>query len=236
MAAYARVREFWAQQFPRWPVIVADSDTEIFSLAQARNNAVRAAHTDAVVIADADTLPTPANVRAAVNDPAGVWWPFSSYRILAPQYVDTPLKKLAGLPTLYQWGGDGANGVGGCLVTTPGEYWRLGGQPPEFIGWGHEDTAFTFIVETLSTLRRLPGNIYAFEHNTAAVGGYTGAKSDSPGWDRDFQRNAALMAPYRNARGRAWLMREVIKARTGEDPMGDAPNLGDPALVGRYKP
>jgi glycosyltransferase involved in cell wall biosynthesis len=136
MAAYHRVREFWAQHFGRWPVITADSETEIFSLSQARNAGVKLAQTDVVVIADADTLPTPANVRAAVDDPAGVWWPFDCYRILAPEYVDTPLAELANVPYLNQWGGDGAAGVGGCIVTTVDEYWRLGGQPPEFIGWG----------------------------------------------------------------------------------------------------
>jgi glycosyltransferase involved in cell wall biosynthesis len=237
MDAYHRVLEFWWKT--GWPVIPADSDTEIFSLSQARNNAVAQAKTDVVVICDADTIPDMTNIRAAVADPVGVCWPFTKYRVLAPEYLDVPFKKLADVPYLYEWGGDGANGVGGCLVATTREYWRLGGQDPAFIGWGHEDTAFTFVVETLSTLRRSPGNIYAFEHNTSAVG-YTGAKADSPGWDRDYGRNEALMVPYRTARHRAWLMREVIKNRTGQDPLGDAPNRGDPelnkALLGRYKP
>jgi hypothetical protein len=582
MAAYQRVLEFW---WPTgWPVITADSATEIFSLSQARNNAVAQAKTDVVVICDADTIPDMSNIKAAVADPVGVCWPFTIYRVLAPEHIEVPFKKLAEVPWLYQWGGDGANGVGGCLITTTGEYWRLGGQPPEFCtdeqtqimtstgwrhytdvnvgddvltlnhhtglsewnpvqrinifsgvhemlsieskthsslttldhrwpvirhwnvkqvrkkafqrsrrdwatsgdfrqddrvpvathcanlpdqpkyvdalveviawfwteghaertsrgvtisqsvtvnptncalieaaltrafgsassprsrgshspvdiprwttsvahhgktrifnlnaeagelirslapdkvpthdfirsltqaqlvlfietsmlgdghsrirsyerilgqknpaaaeafqfacilagyatssatrpampkygygmtvmsirqqrhfklskgthkridydglvwcpttrnhtwlarrngkvyftgncGWGHEDTAFTFIVETLSTLRRLPGNIYTFEHNTSTAAGYTGAKADSPGWDRNYAQNEALMAPYRRARHRAWLMREIIKERTGKDPLGDEPNLGDPelvkALTGRYKP
>jgi len=238
MAAYNRVLELWWKT--GWPVITADSDGDIFSLSQARNNAVAQAKTDVVVICDADTVPDIANVKAAVADPVGVCWPFTRYRILAPEYVEVPFRRRAALPTLYEWGGDGAAGVGGCLVTTTAEYWRLGGQDPAFIGWGHEDTAFTFVVETLSTLRRTPGNIYAFEHNSAAAGGYTGAKADSPGWDRDYGRNEALMSRYRVARGRAWLMREIIKERVGTDPLGDTPNLGDPdlnhALAGRYKP
>lgn len=210
MAAYNRVLRFW---WPTgWPVVTGDSDTEIFSLSQARNNAVRKAKTDVVVICDADTIPDMNNVKAAVADPVGVCWPFTKYRILAPEYIDTPFRKLADVPYLNQWGGDGAAGVGGCLITTVDEFWRLGGQPPEFIGWGHEDTAFTFIVETLSTLRRLDGNIYAFEHNTDAAG-YIEAKADSPGWDRNYARNRDLIDPYLRARKRPWLMREILRRR-----------------------
>jgi hypothetical protein len=236
MPAYTRVRAFWAEHFPNWPVITADSDTAIFSLSRARNAAVAQATTPVVVVADADTLPTPGNITKAVADPVGVCWPFTHYRVLAPEYVNTALDELAAVPCLNAWGGDGVAGVGGCLVTTTKEYWRLGGQPPEFIGWGHEETAFTYIVEALSTPKRIKGDIYAFEHNTGSIDGYIGAKADSPGWDRDLARNEAQMGVYRRARGRAWLMRELIKARTGVDPLGDAPNVGNVATVGRYQP
>jgi hypothetical protein len=204
--------QFWAQYFPRWPVITADSDTEIFSLAQARNNAVHQATTDVVVICDADTVPEVRNVRAAVADPSGVCWPFDQYRIISPEYLHIPFRRLAGVPILNTWDGDGIAGVGGCLITTRREFWRLGGQPPEFIGWGWEDTAFTAIVSTLSQVKRLHGPVYAFEHNTNAAS-YGGAKADSPGWDRDITRNEALMTPYQNANGRQWLMREVLRLR-----------------------
>jgi hypothetical protein len=212
MKPFERAMAFWAKNFPGWPVVLADSDTEIFSLAQARNNAVAQAGTDIVVIADADTLPTPANIRTAVADPTGVCWPFDRYRIISTDHLDTPLRELVKVPYINTWDGDGIAGVGGCMVTTADEFWRLGGQPPEFIGWGHEDTAFTYIVRTLSTARRIPGNIYAFEHNTHAEN-YMGARADSPGWDRDIRRNQALMEPYRNADGRQWLMREILRRR-----------------------
>ena len=584
LAPFARVQAFWQQHFPHWPIVTADSDTEVFSLSQARNNGVRQADTPIVVISDADTIPPPANVTAAVADPTGVCWPFTRYRVLAAEYIDVPFDELNAMPHLYEWGGAGPNGVGGCLITTVKEYWRLGGQPPEFCvdeqtqiltsngwrnyldahvgdlvltlnhetglsewqpiqkmniyagshdmlaieskthsslttldhrwpvirrwwvkqvgkqpfprerrtwttsddyraedyvpiaahcadlpeqskyidalvevvawfwtegnvnrdsrgatisqsayvnadncrliesaltrafgpptrsrprggnsaediprwnaslhhsgktwiynlnaeagelirslapnkvptyqfvrslthaqlmlfvetsmrgdghsrtrsyekvmsqksvaaaeafqfacilagyatssvtrpvmpkygygmtvvsirqqrrfkiskgqhrrvrhdgviwcpttrnhtwlarrngkvyftgncGWGHEDTAFTCVAETLSTITRLPGTIYAFEHCTNTHNGYTGATADSPGWDRDYARNLDLLRRYKVARGRPWLMREIIKDRTGVDPLGDTPNLGDPdlnkATAGRYTP
>jgi hypothetical protein len=213
LAAFDRVQRFW--EMFGWPVIAADSDTEIFSLAQARNNAVRMARTPVVVIADADTLVDPLNIMRAVADPVGIWWPFTKYRVLSPDYLNTPPDQLASCPYENTWDGAGELGVGGCMVCTRKEYWRLGGQPPEFIGWGWEDTAFTLIVRTLSRARRLRGSVYAFEHNKPVDESekYLGAVSDSPGWDRDIERNRALMAPYKRADRRAWVMRALVSKR-----------------------
>ena len=213
MKAYDRVRGYWAKYFPRWPVITADSDGEIFSLARARNAAVAQATTDVVVIADADTLPLLKNVRAAVADPVGICWPFTQYRVLAMDYVDAPLAKLATVKPLNSWDGEGVLGVGGVIVCTTKEYWRLGGQPPEFVGWGWEDTTWSYVVRTLSTAKRIEGPVFAFEHNRDSVDGYMQAVADSPGWNRDIHRNKELAVPYRNADGRPWLMREILRRR-----------------------
>jgi hypothetical protein len=210
LAAFERVMNFWSMF--GWPVVTADSDTEIFSLAQARNNAVAKAATDVVVISDADTLIDPLNVLRAVAAPDGICWPFTRYRILSQDYLQTPLGELAGVPYINTWDGAGILGVGGCLICTRKEYWRLGGQPPEFVGWGWEDTAFTMIVQTLSHAHRLRGHAYAFEHNRNAER-YIGAVADSPGWDRDAGRNAALLKRYQNAAGRGWLMRAMLTWR-----------------------
>lgn len=210
MAAFERVQAYWAQF--GWPVVTADSDTEVFSLAQARNNAVLKAHTDVVVVADADTVLDPLNVLRAVAEPTGICWPFTVYRVLDQKYLDVPYEQLITVPYISTWGGDGVSGVGGCLVTLRGEYWRLGGQPPEFIGWGWEDTAFTMVVRTLSVVKRAEGHLYAFEHNTDADD-YVDAKADSTGWDRDVSRNEHLMKPYAACDLVPWKMRNLVKTR-----------------------
>jgi SAM-dependent methyltransferase len=221
---FERMKAFWSAF--GWPIITADSDTEIFSLAQARNAAVRAATTDVVIICDADTLIDPINVVRAVADPGGVCWPFTRYRILSRKYLRTPLADLPTVPHINTWDGEGTLGVGGCIITTRREYARLGGSPPEFIGWGWEDTSFTAVVATLSQVKRITGNAYAFEHNERARR-YVGAKADSPGWDRDIGRNEELYRIYRTAAGRPWLMREVLKQRAADNP-------DDPLNWGRY--
>lgn len=210
MAAFDRVTEFW-RQFG-WPIVTGDSDSEVFSLAQARNSAVSQAKTDVVVIVDADTLIDPLNVLRAVAEPSGVCWPFTKYRTIDQKYLGLPYEELVTVPYLNTWDGDGVAGVGGCLVTTRKEYWRLGGQPPEFVGWGWEDTAFTIVVRTLSTAKRAVGYLYSFEHNTDSDS-YLAAKADSPGWDRDITRNEHLITPYLRADQVPWKMRNLLKDR-----------------------
>lgn len=218
MAAFDRVLAYW-DQFG-WPVITADSDTEVFSLAQARNAAVAQAQTEVVVVSDADTLIDPLNILRAVAEPTGVCWPFTNYRVISTEYLDLPYEMLETVPTLNTWFGEGVQGVGGCLITTRSEWNRLGGQCGEFIGWGWEDTAFTCVVRTLSTVKRAVGNLYAFEHNTSPAM-YVDAKADSPGWDRDVSRNEHLMAPYLVADLVPWKMRNLLKTRRAAEMLAN---------------
>ena len=218
---YERVRAFWAEHFPDWPVIAADSDTEIFSLAQARNNAVRQAKTDVVVVCDADTIPIVENVRAAVADPVGVTWPHSVWRLIPADWVDRPYEDFVNAPTVIEY----EYGLGSALVCTVKEWWRLGGQPEEFIGWGFEDCSFHLVVRTLSTLRRMPGVVYSIDHNDKD------GNADSPGWSRygaHVKRNELLARSYQCAAGRPWLMREVLKTRYDTAPENDP-------LAGRFR-
>jgi hypothetical protein len=222
MKPYDRVREFWAKNFPTYPVITADSDTEIFSLSQARNNAVRQAETEVVIVADADTLAPVAGVKAAVKDPTGVIWPHMTWRLIPAEYAERPFKDFPTAPTVIEY----KDGLGGVMVTTTKEYWRLGGQPEEFLGWGCEDCAWQMVVSTLSIFRREPGIAYSIDHNDA------GGNADTPGWSRDGNRNLPMLAPYRAAAGRPWLMREIIRKQT--DPIKVA--LENDPLAGRYQP
>jgi hypothetical protein len=131
MPPFEKAMKFWEDQNPN-EIVVADSDTEIFSLAQARNNAVRRAKSEIIVLADADTFPPIGSVRAAVADPAGVIWPHSCWRLIPAEYAHEPISEFPKAPIVLEY----PDGLGGVMVTTAKEYWRLGGNPPEFIGWG----------------------------------------------------------------------------------------------------
>lgn len=193
--------DFWRQT--GWPISTADSDTEIFSLSQARNNAVRQAQTDTIVISDADTIPPIDNVRAAVADPVGVTWPQTTWRLIPADWVDKPISEFPKAPVVLEH----KDSPCGIIVTTTTEYWRLGGHPEQFVGWGYEDTAFQLVVFTLSTFRRMPGIAFSIEHNDTDGG------ADTPGWSRNASRNRELFEPYRDANGKKRLMRELINIR-----------------------
>lgn len=212
---YEAVRRYWEEFFPGIPVVTADSDPEhIFNLGQARNNAVRKAATEVIMLCDADTVVLPTeNVRIAVDNPVGVCWPAKHWRLIPPEYAEKPFEEFPDAPTLIEY----PEGLGGCCVATREEYWRLGGQPEEFTdGWGSEDKAMHCVVETLSTYRRIGGTAYSIEHNVGL------RVADSPGWNRDSRQNAAKFAPYQNAAGKPWLMRELLKIRNQPLPDGRA--------------
>jgi hypothetical protein len=213
---YAKIREYWATFFPDWPLITADAGGEIFNLAASRNKAVSEAVTDIVVVADADTVPPTDSVTIAVADPVGVCWPHEVWRLIPGEYAERPFEDFPAAPTVQEYPG----GLGAVMVTTVDEYWRLGGQPEEFEGWGHEDRAFHCVVTTLSIHRRIGGVAYSIDHD-----------GDSPGWTRDGgKRNARLARPYEQANGRPWLMRELLRQR--DEPL---PEDNDPTQ-GRYTP
>src|SRR5437660_10957618 len=81
---FERVVEFYKTHFPDWPILAADSNDRrwMFNLAQARNNAVRAARTEIVVVNDADTIPPLDGIRAAVADPGRATRPLDCWRSL----------------------------------------------------------------------------------------------------------------------------------------------------------
>lgn len=223
IAPFNRVIDFWRQT--GWPIITADSDTEIFSASQARNNAVRLAQTDIVVVCDADTIPPMDNVLTAVAEPGGVTYPHTTWRLIPADWVDRPISEFPNAPVMLEH----KHSFCGAIVTTAAEYWRLGGQPEEFAGWGYEDTAFHLRVLALSNFRRMPGIAYSVEHN------HPDGTADTTGWTRDFTLNRELFERYRNSRAeelferyrtatdREWLMRELTKI--GEGPPDEEQHL-----------
>ena len=190
--AYKRVTQFW--ESTGWPITIADSTTEQFSLCEARNNAVRQADTDIVIVADADTIPDLGSVVAAVNDPVGVCWPFQHYRHIPGEYHDHPDLMTAPIDRQYK------GSVGGLFVCTQETYWGLGGMDERMEArWGGEDTAFRYVAHTLSTVSRKPGIVFSFNHSA----------------DRDMDKatnpNLVRLELYKFCSGRPELMRELIK-------------------------
>ena len=190
--AHERVVAWW-EHFG-FTVVQADSRPgSPFSLCEARNNAVADADADIVIVADADTIPDIASVLAAVHNPVGVTWPFGEYRHVPAEWVSKSDLMAAPVERVY------TNSVGGLFVCTRETYWALGGMDEKLARrWGYEDSCFRIVAETLSTLHRLPGIVYSFQHDA----------------DRDLtdaNPNKHRFALYRCAAGNPDMIRELIK-------------------------
>lgn len=159
--AFEHVTAWWAGNGYR--VILGDSDPTLpFNVSAARNTAVQQATTDVVIVADADTIPDPAALETAIyacQRHGGVWWPFTEYRYLAPSVQPGDDLTTALTEHIYP------NSVGGLLVIRRDDYSRLGGfDEQRFTSWGYEDVAFRIVAESLSSIHRVPGVVYAFNH------------------------------------------------------------------------
>lgn len=195
IASYTRVTAFWKHH--NLPIVEADSTPALtFSLAEARNKAVRRAKTEFIIVADADTIPDIGAVAHAIQRGDGVTWPFQQYRHIPAEYADRRDLMTAPADQVY-----GAS-VGGLFVCRRDLYWRLGGMDERFERrWGFEDNAFHAVASTLSTVHREPGIVFSFNHRVDGAG-------------RDISEsnpNRSRFELYKFALGKPRLMAELIK-------------------------
>jgi predicted glycosyltransferase involved in capsule biosynthesis len=195
LSAHDRIRRFW-DHFG-FHVVEGDSDpNRPFHRAQARNNAIDKAYTDAIIFCDADTLPMISVVYAALDelDTAGVVYPHTSYRHIPAEYVFKEDIMLA--PPVKEY----RNSDGGVFLTTKKTYWDVGGMDERLHPvWGFEDSCFSLAAATLSTVKRLAGIMISFNHHVDGdriIG-------ESANWHR--------WQLYVMCQGKPDLMRELIR-------------------------
>lgn len=181
--------------------LVVDVDG-VFSRARVRNAAVRQAGDGVVVLCDADTLPEPGPLRAAIAGAAEdgrLHLPYTRYRALTP----------AGTLAVYARGVDPAHApveeesrrpIGGVWVIRADAWWRAGGMDEAFKGWGFEDDAFwTASTTLLGEPVRHDGTITHLHHAPAA-------NLRSP----EYRANRARYQSYLRARRSPEQMRRLV--------------------------
>lgn len=157
-AHHEHVRAHLAALLPDAIHLDVDSGHTPFSRAGSRNEGVRLAQiagADVVVLCDADTLPEPEPLHAAITAATDgvLHLPYTWYRGLSQRGT---LDYLAGTPAVdcavdleHEWA------TGGVLALTP-EAWNVaGGMDERFQGYGFEDAAFRIAADALlgSTVR-----------------------------------------------------------------------------------
>ncbi|GAB3209835.1 hypothetical protein GCM10027294_25800 [Marinactinospora endophytica] len=193
----ARLREM----LPDAQHMVVDVDGE-FSRARVRNEAVRRAGEGVVVLCDADTLPEPGPLRAAIagaGEDGVLHLPYTRYRALSPE----------GTLAVYARGVDPLHApvveesrrpIGGVWVIRADAWWRAGGMDERFRGWGFEDDAFwTAATTLLGEPVRHEGVITHLYHAPAA-------STRSP----QYRANRARYQAYLRARRSVEAMRRLV--------------------------
>ena len=143
MPAYSVTRAWYEVHLPEAKIVEVDTEHEVFNLAACRNFAVGAAEglgADVVVISDADTIPPPSGLAAAIAD------------------ADDHKLHIPFTQCIYA-GTDSPPGLanGGVHVVTPTGWKAIGGQDERLIGWGGDDDQLVAVATCLSGLVRHPG-------------------------------------------------------------------------------
>jgi GT2 family glycosyltransferase len=203
--AHDKAVKYW--QANGFDVINADSDpAKPFLCNQARNNAVRRATSDIVVIADGDTVPEDIEqvndaIRMVAAGEADVVWPFHVYRHVPGDAVKARDVRRARVVREYTHGSPG-----GMIVANRHAYWGIGGYDERFVpgAWAWDDTSFMYAAYTLLNATRTRGVVYSYDHSVDNAG--------QPGRNLDESPNKARYLLYEFANNRPDVMRTLVGA------------------------
>jgi hypothetical protein len=202
LPAFDFVLDWYARYLPEFAVQTVDTEDDVFVLAACRNRGIAAHDPDeVVVVCDADTLPDPEPLRAAVEaarTSGRVHLPYTEYRWLGR---DGDAQIRAGVAPEECAHELVIGACSGVYVTTPRTWARHGGQDERFRGWGFEDAAWYLAHGALlgAPPVRHAGNVYALHHAAEVRAGAL------------YEANAALMERYRDAEGDAVAMAQLVE-------------------------
>lgn len=204
VSAFEFLLAWYAEHLPEFEVHTVDTDDDVFVLSACRNLGIAQGDPDEVVVVnDADTLPEPDALRAAVAAAATsglVHLPYTRYHWLGAEGTAQLRAGTAARDCAFELVRGACSGV---YVTTPRTWATHGGQDERFRGWGFEDAAWYLAHETL--LGRPPvrheGRVYAMHHVAEVRAGVR------------YDANAELMERYRAAAGDAAAMTQLVAER-----------------------
>lgn len=203
--AFKWIKRYYAAVMPEAELCVGTFDGEI-SKSKAVNLAAKKATRDIFVIADADVVYNPKIIVKAIKllDEAAWVVPFTKINNIEKKGVqkllktkpkwpmDVKMKECTQADWLYK-------GFAGKLIVIPRvKFERVGGFDERFIGWGGEDDAFSYAVQTLC------GNIVNVEEKIYHLWHPASNYRTNP----NGKANAKLRNRYKHAMGNK---KEIIK-------------------------
>jgi hypothetical protein len=210
---WAWCRRYWTSHYPEFELIECDSGEEPFSRGNSRNQGVEQSHGKVLVIADADTLIAHVDEAVAIAG-RGEWcigYQPSQYLALTQEATDAllakdptgPLKE----PTRAECR-ETITSYAGVLAMSRPAFDRVGGYCTAFHGWGGEDVAFMFAMDTLwSPHVRASGWAIAPKHPHPEE-----ERFQSPYWPANDALCKRFEAAYRNPSAMRHLVDELASA------------------------
>jgi hypothetical protein len=207
-AARRYVLGWYAARHPGWEIIEGDCPGDWSKGAALADAVARASH-DVLVVADADSV-VPADVLAqAVRViAAGARWVMPHRTVFRLAEEHTAAVYAGAEPQRSDTCRAPYTGVtgGGITVLTRGTWQAVGGIDPRFVGWGGEDMAFGWALETLCGPGvHLAGPLFHLWHKHEAKGDRR----------RGCPQSEALAGRYRVARNKPDAMRALIAEHAG---------------------
>lgn len=198
---YDYVKARLAELLPGAEHLTVDVDGQ-FSRARVRNEAVRRARGDVVVLCDADTVPEATPLHRAIagaTEDGRLHLPYNQFRGLSAE--STLAVYARGLdPHQVPATEVSMRPIGGVWVIRADAWWRAGGMDEKFVGWGFEDDAFHVAANTLlgETVRHA-GAITHLYH-TPAVNQNSAT----------YKANRSRFSMYQRARHKVEQMRNLV--------------------------
>ncbi|MEC0664469.1 galactosyltransferase-related protein [Priestia flexa] len=151
------IKCFYKKSMPEVELCIGDCKSELFNRSQAINTAAQKATKDVFVIADGDVMYNPDVLVKAIRLLNKHAWiiPYSKCLDLSRSSTEKLLSSIPEWPLSIKgeykerYKNKSFNPVGGLVVVTRKTFYAVGGFDERFIGWGGEDDAFAYAVNTL---------------------------------------------------------------------------------------
>lgn len=209
--AFQYVRRFYERMLPGAQLCIGEDLDEPFSRSKAINRAASQAKGRVFVIADNDLVYSPELLLQSMQLLSTGRWviPFARINRLSKAVSHRLVLEGSGnWPLSVQPDTKAAEAsyfVGGMNVLLGQSFESVGGYDERFIGWGGEDEAFAYSVDTLVGKHvRLEGELFHFWHPFVGPGG-------NPHYDENYKLYLRYKAAWGNEREMRLLLEEKRK-------------------------
>jgi glycosyltransferase involved in cell wall biosynthesis len=199
--------KFYKHTLPEAEICIGYTSTKHFSRSLAINNASKKATGDIFVILDADIICSPHVIRKAANSLNHSAWiiPYTEIEDISRNSTVRLLNNPPEWPLIQNIKTTkrvkGGIRVGGINILKRDSFIAVGGFDERFRGWGGEDGAFQFAMDTIcGNYRRFNQSVYHLWHPPAKA-------RSNPYYDFNFR----LANRYFEAKGNIQAMLEIIE-------------------------